>query len=330
MPRLPQPLAILEARGPLEAAAAVLGGERLHRLGLIGDVPRAVAVELEEQRRRDRIAGLRVAVDRVDLHLVEQLDARDRDAELNRRDHRFDRALDRVERADRRRHRFGQRMQPQRDLGDHAERALRSDEEPRQVVAGRRLARARAGADRRGRRRARPSARARSRASCRSAPRSCPTRASPPCRRSSRRRRDRPGTCSPVLFSALFSCSRVTPASTVASRSSALTRTIAVHLAQVDRDAAADRVDVPFERRAGAERDDRQLDARALIAHDRRDFVGRAREADDVGRRRRVVRLAVAVMLADRRPCRWRARRAAASSRAATCVCGIERTCRSV
>ena len=37
---------------------------------------------------------------------------------------------------------------------------------------------------------------------------------------------------------------------------------------------------------------------RALIAHDLDDFVGRAGKADDVGRRRRVVRLAVAVMLA--------------------------------
>ena len=38
VPRLPQPLAILEARRPLETAAAALGGERLHRLRLLGDV----------------------------------------------------------------------------------------------------------------------------------------------------------------------------------------------------------------------------------------------------------------------------------------------------
>ena len=38
-----------------------------------------------------------------------------------------------------------------------------------------------------------------------------------------------------------------------------------VHLAKIDRDAAADRVDVPFERRAGAERHDRQRGAFAAI-----------------------------------------------------------------
>ena len=71
-----------------------------------------------------------------------------------------------------------------------------------------------------------------------------------------------------------------------------------VHLAQINRDAAADRVDVPFERRAGAERHDRQPMRRGDL-DDRRDLVGRVREADDVGRGGRVVRLAVAVMLAD-------------------------------
>ena len=66
----------------------------------------------------------------------------------------------------------------------------------------------------------------------------------------------------------------------------------AVHLAQVDADAAADRVHVPFERGAGAERNDRQLKALA-DAHDlrrpRRSWRGsrrcRARRAGDRTRR---------------------------------------------
>ena len=95
------------------------------RLRLVGDVARAVAVEFEEQRRRDRVSGLRIPVDRVHLRLVEQLDARDRHAELNRGDDGVDRALDRIERADRRRHRLGQRDAAARHLGDDAERALR-------------------------------------------------------------------------------------------------------------------------------------------------------------------------------------------------------------
>ena len=73
-----------------------------------------------------------------------------------------------------------------------------------------------------------------------------------------------------------------------------------VHLAQIDRDAAVDRVDVAFERRAGAERDDRHAMGRA-DRHDRGDLVRRVREADDVGQRGEVVGLAVAVMIADRR-----------------------------
>ena len=60
------------------------------------------------------------------------------------------------------------------------------------------------------------------------------------------------------------------------------------------------RVDVPFERRAGAERDDRQPGARALIVTIAATSSVVVREADDVGRGGRVVRLAVAVMLADR------------------------------
>ena len=88
VPRLPQPGAILGRRRPLEVGAAVLGGNLLHR--------RRAA-----RRRRPRwcrgtrrssvgfsgVGQLRVAVDRVDLHLVEQLDARHRDAELDRGDH---------------------------------------------------------------------------------------------------------------------------------------------------------------------------------------------------------------------------------------------------
>ncbi len=58
------------------------------------------------------------------------------------------------------------------------------------------------------------------------------------------------------------------------------------------------RVDVAFERRARAERDHGQA-RRGADFQDRRDFVGRVREADHIRCGRSVVRLAVAVMLAD-------------------------------
>ena len=49
--------------------------------------------------------------------------------------------------ADRRGDRLGHAVEAQLDLGDDAERALGADEQPREVVAGARLARAPAGAD---------------------------------------------------------------------------------------------------------------------------------------------------------------------------------------
>ena len=73
---------------------------------------------------------------RIHRHLVEKLDPRDGNAALHRGDHRLHRAAYRLERADGRGDRLGDGLQPHRDLGDHAERALRADEELGQVVAG--------------------------------------------------------------------------------------------------------------------------------------------------------------------------------------------------
>ena len=49
----------------------------------------AGAMELEEQRRFEREIETGVAVDGLDLHLVEKLDPRDRDARLDRVDRRL-------------------------------------------------------------------------------------------------------------------------------------------------------------------------------------------------------------------------------------------------
>ena len=108
------------------------------------------------------------------------------------------------------------------------------------------------------------------------------------------------GNVRPVLRSALFNCSRVTPASTVASRSSALTRTTRFisrrSIVMPPRRAwTCPSSDVP------APNGTTGTPKRALIANDLDDFLGRGGEADDVGRGRRVVRLAVAVMLANGR-----------------------------
>ena len=55
VPRLPEPLAILEPRRPFEPAAAAFHRQRLDGLRLPRDVLLAVAVELEQQRWRDRV-----------------------------------------------------------------------------------------------------------------------------------------------------------------------------------------------------------------------------------------------------------------------------------
>ncbi len=188
-------------------------------------------------------------------------------------------------------------MQAKRDLGDDAEGSLRADEEPREVVAGRRLARARARLDRaavgehdgqaehvlahravadRGRaRRAR--------------------------RRHAAQRRVgagidwKPQAGVAQRFAQLQACD------------ARLDRRVEIvdadaddllHLPQIDRDAAVNGVDVAFERRPRAERHDRHRVARA-DRRDRGDFFSARRKADDVGARRCVVGLAVAVMLAD-------------------------------
>ena len=73
---------------------------------------------------------------------VEQLHARDAEAELDRLDHRVAGALQRRERAHGGEDPLGDAVEAHGELGDDAERPLRADQQPRQVVAGRRLARA--------------------------------------------------------------------------------------------------------------------------------------------------------------------------------------------
>ena len=113
---------------------------------MLGDA-RGTAVELDEEMRRLGQRELRIEIARPDLHLVEQFDARDRQPGLNRRDRRRAGAVDGVEGAHRDRHLLGDAVQLQGHLGDDAERALGSDEEPRQIIPGRRFSRSPGGAD---------------------------------------------------------------------------------------------------------------------------------------------------------------------------------------
>ena len=147
MTRLPQPGAILGFRRPLECAAAVLLGDGLHLLRLLGD-PRLAAMELEEERRLfGKAFELRVADAGAHLDIVQKLDPRHRNAGLHRHDHGAGGAFEIGELAHRRRHRFGDAVKTQLDFGDDAERALRPDEQSREVVTRAGFARPPAGAD---------------------------------------------------------------------------------------------------------------------------------------------------------------------------------------
>ena len=220
-------------------------------------------------------------------------------AELDRRDHRLDRALHRLERADGRRHRFGQAEQAHRDLGDDAERPFRADEQPRQVVARRRLARAPAGADDAavGEHHRQPEHRLAHRAVAHRG-RARRARRGHAADRRVGARIDPEGT--PVLASALFSCRCVTPASTVASRSSALTRSTRFIRERSIETPPLTALTCPSSDGADAERDDRRAVARGNLI-DGAHLVGGRSER----RRRRVAgrvpRFAVAVVLELRR-----------------------------
>ena len=101
MPRLPDLVALLHRRGEAELGAALIHGELFHHLDLLLDAGLG-AVELEEQRGRHGVVELGILVDGVDLHSVQQFDARDGDAGLDGHDGGVDRALDGLKGAGRR------------------------------------------------------------------------------------------------------------------------------------------------------------------------------------------------------------------------------------
>ena len=129
--RLPQLVARLGRGLPDERPGAEFGGDLAEALRLLLDRGRR-PVELDEQGRRLLEVELRIGVAGLDLQRVEQLDAGDRNAALDGQDHRVAGVFDRLERADPAGNRLGNAMKLQRQLGDHAERPFRADEQPRQ------------------------------------------------------------------------------------------------------------------------------------------------------------------------------------------------------
>ena len=297
MTGLPQPLAILEPCRPFEPAAAALDGERLHGFGLLLHVAVAVAVEFEEQRRRHAVAGVRVTVHRVHLVLVEQLDSRHGNAQLNGGDDRLARPTDRLERADGGRHRLRQRVQAHGDVRHDAQRALGTDEQAREIVAGRRLARAGPGSDDaavgQDNRQSEHVLAHRAIADGRRSRCACGRHAADGGVGSGIDREHQPGVAQGFL--------QLKPRDARFDGGVEIRHADAhhaIHVAKGNRDAAFHSVHVAFERRACTERHNRHTEPLA-DAGDRRHFLGCPRKADDVGSRGRVVRLAAAMVLAD-------------------------------
>ena len=139
--RLPEPAAVLRLGRPVERPAAEVRDDVAEALRLLGNAGVA-AVEFDEQRRHFRQRQFRISVDGLDLQRVEQFDARNRNAGLDRENGCLAGGIDRGKRADAGGDRFGDSRQLERELGDDAEGSFRTDHQPREIVAGGRLFRA--------------------------------------------------------------------------------------------------------------------------------------------------------------------------------------------
>ena len=96
-------------------------------------------MEFQKQDRGFRQAELGIKVAGPDLQGIEQFDPRHRQAGLDGGNHRITGGTNRRKRANARRNRLGNAIEPERRLGDNAQRALRADKQPCQVIARRTL-----------------------------------------------------------------------------------------------------------------------------------------------------------------------------------------------
>src|SRR5580704_12454539 len=126
MASLPQASAILLARRPVKRPAAELARDVAEALRLLG-YSRRGAVELQEQHRRLGQLKLGMKIDRAHLERIKQFDARNGNAGLDGQDGRAAAGLDRGKRTHAAGYRLRNAGELERQFGDDAERALRSD-----------------------------------------------------------------------------------------------------------------------------------------------------------------------------------------------------------
>ena len=236
-------------------------------------------------------------VHRLDLDVVEDLDAGERDAELDRLDHGVDRALERVEAANRGRNLLGNAVQAQGHLGDDAERSFRADHQPGEIIAGGGLARPPGGADVAAVRRHHAQGQDRlahravaHRIGARGAGRGHPAERGVGARID---REEQPHVAE--IFVELLAANAGLDGAVEILGIDAEDR---IHLRQIQADPPAHRGDIALHRRAGPEGNDRHL-IEAAELHDLDHFLGRAREHHCVGQLRRELGLARAMLEAD-------------------------------
>ena len=149
----------------------------------IGLHRRLAAGGLHEQARQLRVGGCPIGVHRRDRPGVEELESRHPGAGADERGGRPTCRIDVGKGDPERDNVLGDPVEPQGQLGDHRERALRADEQPRHVISRGGLRRLRTRCGSLARPEAPPRARARSDASSRSESSSCRPRSWQPCRR---------------------------------------------------------------------------------------------------------------------------------------------------
>ena len=134
MARLPELAAVLVALGPGELPSPLLTRDLGEGLDLLAGGGRT-AVEFEKQRRLLGKREMRVGDAGLDLHLVGELDAGEREPHLHGDDGGLAGAFEGGEGAARGENGLGDTVKLQRELGDDAKRALGADQEMGEIVA---------------------------------------------------------------------------------------------------------------------------------------------------------------------------------------------------
>src|SRR5436305_8189837 len=120
--------------------ASVLGRQRSQQFGSVFHFPLIHAVPLKQERGPDGQVRAGVLIDRLDLMVIDELDARQSGSQLHSFYYRFDRSGYAAKRAECDGYSLRQRMQAKRYFSEDAQSSLRTYEQMCQIVSGGRFA----------------------------------------------------------------------------------------------------------------------------------------------------------------------------------------------